>query len=166
MADHDGNWLAGEDGPAGMIMPGQPKVGDVYRSENIPGMVFEQDTVKATGETVPGPQGPVGDVAMVQELLMDGTIEEKAFAPGYGEFQAQAKDELVTVALALPVDAGGAPPAALATLTDGARATLRRPTADAGPPPQPGPARWPRPGGPGRVTRPAAGEELQVPWPG
>jgi hypothetical protein len=105
-------------------MPGRPEVGDVYRPENIPGMVFEQDTVKATGETVAGPRGPVGDVATVQELLMDGTIEEKAFAPGYGEFRAQAKDELVTVALALPVDAAaGAPPAALATLADGARAT-------------------------------------------
>jgi len=124
VADHDGSWLAGVDGPAGMIMPGQPRVGDVYRSENIPGMVFEQDTVKATGETVAGPRGPVGDVAMVQELLMDGTIEEKAFAPGYGEFRAQARDELVTVALALPTDAAaGAPPAALATLTRGARAT-------------------------------------------
>jgi hypothetical protein len=87
-------------------------------------MVFEQDTVKATGETVPGPRGPVGDVAIVQELLMDGTVEEKVFAPGYGEFRAQAKDELVTVALAVPADAAaGAPPAALATLTDGARAT-------------------------------------------
>jgi len=124
VADHDGSWLAGEDGPAGMIMPGQPRPGDVYRSENIPGMVFEQDTVKATGETVAGPRGPVGDVAMVQELLMDGTIEEKAYAPGYGEFRAQAKDELVTVALALPTDAAaGAPPAALATLTRGARTT-------------------------------------------
>jgi hypothetical protein len=124
VADHDGSWLAGKDGPAGMIMPGQPKAGDVYRSENIPGMVFEQDTVKATGQTVPGPRGPVQDVAMVQELLMDGTVEEKAFAPGYGEFQAKAKDELVTVALALPVDAApGAPPAALATLADGARAS-------------------------------------------
>jgi hypothetical protein len=55
---------------------------------------------------------------------MDGTVEHKAFAPGYGEFRAQAKDELVTVALALPTDAAaGAPPAALAALTGGARAT-------------------------------------------
>ena len=49
---------------------------------------------------------------MVQELLMDGTIEEKAYAPGYGEFRAQAKDELVTVALALPTDAAAGAPAA------------------------------------------------------
>ena len=27
----------------------------------------------------------------------DGTVEQKAFAPGYGEFQARAKDELATV---------------------------------------------------------------------
>jgi len=125
VADHDGSWLAGRDGPPGMIMPGQPKAGDVYRSENIPGMVFEQDTIRSTGETVAGPRGPVQDAALVQELLMDGTIEEKAFVPGYGEFRAQAEDELVTVALALPVDAAaGAAPADLAALTDGARASL------------------------------------------
>jgi hypothetical protein len=53
---------------------------------------------------------------------MDGTVEEKAFAPGYGEFRARAKDELVTVALALPVDAvGGSPPGTLAGLVPGAR---------------------------------------------
>jgi hypothetical protein len=138
VADHDGSWLAGEDGPAGMIMPGQPRAGDVYRSENIPGLVFEQDTVRATGQTVPGPRGPIEGVAMVQELLMDGAIEEKAFAPGYGEFQARAEDELVTVAQALPTDAvAGPPPAALGVLADGARATVeaaaggRWPTASA-----------------------------------
>jgi hypothetical protein len=53
---------------------------------------------------------------------MDGTVEHKAFAPGYGEFRAQAKDELVTVALALPLDAaGGGPPGGLAGLVPGAR---------------------------------------------
>ena len=125
VADHDGSWLAGRDGPPGMIMPGQPKAGDVYRSENIPGMVFEQDTIRSTVATVAGPRGPVQDAALVQELLMDGTIEEKAFVPGYGEFRAQAEDELVTVALALPVDAAaGAAPADLAVLTDGARASM------------------------------------------
>jgi hypothetical protein len=123
VADHDGTWLTGKDGPPGMIMPADPKVGDVYRSENIPGFVFEQDTVRSITATVDGPRGPVQGAALVEELLMDGTVEQKAFAPGYGEFQARAKDELVTVALALPVDgAGGSPPADLADLTAGARA--------------------------------------------
>jgi hypothetical protein len=123
VADHDGTWLAGKDGPPGMIMPADPRVGDVYRSENVPGLVFEQDTVRSTTATVNGPRGPVQGAATVEELLMDGTVEQKAFAPGYGEFQARAKDELATVALALPIDgAGGSPPAALAGLADGARA--------------------------------------------
>ena len=125
VADHDGAWLAGKDGPPGMIMPADPRVGDVYRSENIPGLVFEQDTVRSTTATVDGPRGPVQGAALVEELLMDGSVEEKAFAPGYGEFQARAKDELVTVALALPTDAaGGGPPAEVAALTGGAHASF------------------------------------------
>jgi hypothetical protein len=108
-----------------MIMPADPEVGDVYRSENIPGLVFEQDTVRSTTASVHGPRGLVPGTALVQELLMDGTIEEKAFAPGYGEFQARAADELVTVALALPIDgAGGSPPGELAVLAGGAQAVL------------------------------------------
>ncbi len=53
----DGTWLAGKDGPPGMIMPADPHVGDVYRPENIPGFVFEEVTVKSVTETVDGPQG-------------------------------------------------------------------------------------------------------------
>jgi hypothetical protein len=125
VADHNGTWLTGKDGPPGMIMPGAPEAGDVYRPENIPGMVFEQDTIRSTDETVAGPRGPVPGAALVRELLLDGTLEEKAFAPGYGEFRAQAKGELVTVALAVPVDAaGGSVPAELATLADGSAAVF------------------------------------------
>jgi hypothetical protein len=123
VADHDGSWLAGTDGPPGMIMPADPEVGDVYRPENVPGLVFEQDTVRSVAGTVDGPRGPVREVALVEELLMDGTVEQKAFAPGYGEFQARARDELVTLALAMPIDgAGGSPPASLGDLTAGIRA--------------------------------------------
>jgi hypothetical protein len=52
---------------------------------------------------------------------MDGTVEEKVFAPGYGEFRTEAADELVTVALALPIDAiGGGLPDELAVLAGAA----------------------------------------------
>src|SRR4249920_300941 len=46
VVDTEGTWLAGVNGPPAMIMPGDPQVGDVYRTENIPGLVFEQVTVK------------------------------------------------------------------------------------------------------------------------
>ena len=102
IVDHEGTWLAGKDGPPGMIMPADPQVGDVYRPENIRGLVFEEVTVKRTGVTVNGPRGPVPGAVFVQERLMEGTIEDKIFAPGYGEFKAQVAslDELYKLALA------------------------------------------------------------------
>lgn len=133
VANNEGTWLAGRDGPPGMIMPGDPMVGDVYRPENIPDLVFEEVTVISTGETLDGPRGTVSGAVLVQEHLMDGTIEDKAFAPGYGEFRAEVAslDELYGVALAAPTDAvGGSIPDELTTLASGA-AELR---ADATPP--------------------------------
>lgn len=120
IANTDGTWLAGVDGPPGMIMPGKPRVGDVYRPENIPGFVFEEVTVKAIDQTVDGPRGPVEGAIVIEELLMDGTLEEKVFAPGYGEFLARTETEFIILALAVPMDAqtGGAP-AALSTLATG-----------------------------------------------
>src|SRR3954447_20805371 len=50
----EGTWLAGREGPPAMIMPARPEVGNVFRTENVPGIVFEQVTVKAVGHTVAG----------------------------------------------------------------------------------------------------------------
>ncbi len=118
----DGTWLAGKDGPPGMIMPADPHVGDVYRPENIPGFVFEEVTVKSVTETVDGPQGRVEGAMLVEELLMDGVLEDKIFAPGYGEFMAQVltDDELVTVSVGVPCDALAGAPAELDTLSSAA----------------------------------------------
>ncbi|MDQ3629365.1 MAG: hypothetical protein M3419_11240, partial [Actinomycetota bacterium] len=119
IADHEGSWLAGRDGPPGMIMPANPRVGDVYRPENIPGLVFEEVTVKSTGESVDGPRGPVPGAVFIQERLQDGTLEDKTFAPGYGEFQAEVKTEkeLYAAAVAVPTDALRGPlPRELSTL--------------------------------------------------
>jgi hypothetical protein len=123
IVDHEGTWLAGTDGPPGMIMPADPQVGDVYRPENVPGFVFEEVTVRRTGMTVDGPRGPVSGALLVRERLMDGTVEDKIYAPGYGEFRAEvaSADELYNLALAVPFDAIGGPiPEELSTIGDGA----------------------------------------------
>jgi hypothetical protein len=102
-------------------MPANPQVGDVYRPENIPNLVFEEVTVKAVDLTVDGPTGPVTGAIKVQEELLDGTLEDKVFAPGYGEFEASVptSDELVTVAVAVPMDGlGTREPKALDKLSD------------------------------------------------
>ena len=81
VADTHGTWLAGKDGPPGMIMPANPSPGQVYRPENIPDLVFEQVTVKAAGRRVPGPRGTVDGAMVITELHMDGRTEDKTFAP-------------------------------------------------------------------------------------
>jgi hypothetical protein len=125
VADTHGTWLAGRDGPPGMIMPADPSPGQVYRPENIPDLVFEEVTVKSTGQRVPGPRGTVDGALVIRELHMDGRTEDKTFAPGYGEFRAGGGAELEAVALAVPVDAvGGAAPPELDVLTGGARASF------------------------------------------
>lgn len=102
----EGTWLAGRDGPGAMIMPAEPKVGDVYRPENVVGIVFEEVTVKSVGKTVQGPRGPVPGAILNSELHADGSREGKIFAPGYGEFQTGSPGgDLEAMALAVPIDA-------------------------------------------------------------
>jgi hypothetical protein len=125
IADTHGTWIAGKDGPAAMIMPSDPKVGDVYRPENIPGFVFEEVTVKSTDKTLDGPLGPIDGGLLVEELHMDGTTEDKTFAPGYGEFNTAGGGDVEALALAVPTDAAsGHPPAELETLSSGALDTF------------------------------------------
>jgi hypothetical protein len=117
----EGTWLAGRDGPAAMIMPADPHVGDVYRPENAPGFVFEEVTVKSVTETLDGPLGPIEGGMVASELHMDGSREEKTFAPGYGEFYTAGGPDVEALALAVPTDASDASlPAELTTLTDAA----------------------------------------------
>ena len=104
VADTHGTWLAGRDGPAAMVMPGFPQVGDVHRSENIPGLVFAEVTVQSIAVTVDGPSGPVQGAIIVQELRMDGSYEEKMFAPGYGEISTAGGGGLEALAVAAPTD--------------------------------------------------------------
>lgn len=121
--DHHGAWLAGEDGPPGMIMPKDPRVDDVYHPENIPGVVFEEVVVLETDVRADGPSGAVDGAIRVQEHLLEGTAEQKLFAPGYGEFHVEAANETLDVAVAVPTDLRDqAAPAALAELLAAARA--------------------------------------------
>lgn len=122
VADNEGTWLAGIDGRPAMIMPADPQVGDVWRPEDICGLVFEEVTATSTGVTVIGPRGPIQGALLVEELHMDGVLEPKTFAPGYGEFTSgSAAGDLEALALAVPPDALPSPtPPELETLFSGA----------------------------------------------
>ena len=121
----EGTWLAGKDGPAAMIMPGDPQVGDVYRTENAPGFVFEEVTVRSVGETLEGPMGPIEGGLLADELHSDGKTEQKVFAPGYGEFRTAGGGDVEALALAAPTDARSEPlPSELETMSNGALAVF------------------------------------------
>ena len=117
-----GTWRVGVDGPAAMIMPAHPRVGDVYRTENIPGVAFEQVTVKQVGVTVNGPSGPIPGAMVGQELHQDETaLEPKTFAPGHGEWLSGGGHDFEANALAVPADALAVPtPAELTMLSSDA----------------------------------------------
>jgi hypothetical protein len=110
-----------------MVMPASPKVGDVYRAENWPGIAFEEVTITAVGLTLDGPFGPVKGGITGRELHFGGSTEDKHFGPAYGEFlTANADGDVEALALAVPTDkASGAMPEELTQLTDGALEILR-----------------------------------------
>jgi len=112
-----GTWLAGREGPAAMIMPGNPRVGDVFRPENILGVVFEEVRVKEIGKTVRGPRGPISGAIVAEELHLDGSHSAKVFAPGRGEFSTGSGGDTEILALGVPADAMAIPePAQLASI--------------------------------------------------
>lgn len=116
--DTGGTWLAGKEGPAAMIMPGVPQVGQVHRPENIPGLVFEEVAVARIGQTVAGPRGQTAGALVGRELHDDGSFSDKVFVPGYGEFSSAHDGDLEALALAVPIDAlPGPPPIELWRLT-------------------------------------------------
>lgn len=122
----EGTWQAGRDGPPAMIMPANPKPGDAFRAENMPGIAFEEITIKSTNETVDGPFGPVAGGLIVSELALDGSLSQKTFAPGYGEMWTGKNGEVEALALAVPANAARGPiPRELTELTDGANAVFK-----------------------------------------
>jgi hypothetical protein len=121
VATTEGTWVAGREGPPAMIMPARPRLGDVFRTENAPPIVFEEVKVTSVGRTVPGPLGPVRGAIVGEELHADGTHEDKIFAPGYGEFRTAGGGDLEALALAVPADAHAGPvPAALRAISTNA----------------------------------------------
>ena len=46
---------------------------------------------------------------IITELHMDGSLEDKTFAPGYGEFYTSGGGDTEALALAVPTDAAREP---------------------------------------------------------
>jgi hypothetical protein len=118
IANHEGSWLAGKDGaPPSLIMPAHPAVGQVFKPENLPGVVYETDEVLSLTETASTPAGPTDQALLVKETLMDNSIEHKVYAADFGIVEERADDEQINLVLSIRTDAKpGIAPDPLATL--------------------------------------------------
>lgn len=126
IASNDGTWFFDKDNAqSAMLTAAKPKVGDVWRVEDVAPIAWEEVTVKAIDVTADGPSGPLTGGLLVAELHMDGSREDKVFMPGYGEFRTgtAATNNLEALALMAPIDALQAPlPAALGTMSSASAA--------------------------------------------
>lgn len=85
IVSHEGSWMFGKDTKTpGVMLPGHPKVGDIFKSEDVSKDINEEDEVLAIGETVTTPAGTYPNCLKLKEKLADGSIEYKYFAPAIG----------------------------------------------------------------------------------
>ncbi len=93
---HGGAWHFGVDtDKLGLFLPASPKVGDKFRSEDVPGITHENDEVIAVDETVTVPAGTYQHCVKIKEILSDGAVEYKLYAPGVGVVREVPEDGLV-----------------------------------------------------------------------
>lgn len=82
---HDGTWMLGKDTAVpGVQFPAHPKVGDVFRSEDVSKDISEIDEIVSLSEAVTVPAGTYANCVKVKETLADGTTEFKYYAKGVG----------------------------------------------------------------------------------
>ena len=97
VVSHEGAWAFGVNtSQLGVIVPANPRVGDKFQAENVPGITREDDEVVSVSETVTGPAGTFTNCLKIKETLSDGEIEFKYYAPGVGVVkEVPAEGELV-----------------------------------------------------------------------
>jgi len=90
----EGSWEAGVDGAvAGIIMLGDPRVGDTYRQEFFEDVAEDLGAVLSLSESVSVPYGSFEDVLMTaDENPLDPQLEHKFYAPGIGLVMEEVVD--------------------------------------------------------------------------
>ena len=82
---HEGAWLFGKDTQhPGVVLPGHPKIGDKFKTEDVSKDINEDDEVISLSEDVIVPAGTYQNCIKVREHLADGTTEYKYYAKGVG----------------------------------------------------------------------------------
>jgi hypothetical protein len=84
---HEGEWRAGEnENLPGIIMPGNPEVGQIFQQEAAPGIAEDQAEIIDLGETIEVPAGTFSDTLTTLDCnpMEGGAIDEKVYVDGIG----------------------------------------------------------------------------------
>ena len=87
VVSHDGQWRAGVDGNLpGIMMPGDPQVGDAFYQESAPGIAEDMSSIIAFGETIDVPAGVFDDTLTAEDCnpMEDAETDEKIYVSGIG----------------------------------------------------------------------------------
>jgi hypothetical protein len=86
IVDHDSAWRAGEKGARfGLMIPGQPKVGDKFYQEFAPKIAMDRVEIVSTDDTVRTPAGTFEHCLHLKETTpLEGDVSHKWYAPGIG----------------------------------------------------------------------------------
>jgi hypothetical protein len=95
---HEGAWLYGKNAKRlGVIITGDLAVGQKFRSEDVKGVTWEDDTIESLSESVTVPAGTYTGCVKIKEVLSDGKTEYKLYAPGVGVIREFGKDVDLTL---------------------------------------------------------------------
>jgi hypothetical protein len=87
VAGHEGGWRSGVNGAKfGMMLPGQPKVGQRFYQEQAPGVGMDRIEIKSTSAKITTPSGAYENCVLVEETspLEKGVKDQKWYAKGVG----------------------------------------------------------------------------------
>ncbi len=87
VVSNEGAWRAGENGALpGILMPGNPQVGDVFYQESAPGVAEDMGSIIAFGEPIAVPAGDFDDTLTAKDCnpLEDAETDVKVYVRGIG----------------------------------------------------------------------------------
>ncbi len=87
VVSNDGAWRAGENGALpGILMPGDPQVGDAFYQESAPGVAEDMSSVIAFGEPIAVPAGDFDDTLTAEDCnpMEDAETDVKVYVRGIG----------------------------------------------------------------------------------
>ena len=86
VVNRKGTWLFGRDTDRlGVAMPAEPKLGQQWRLEDVPGVTMESNRLEETGLRTKVGKTIREDVIRVQEFIQpEGEVEYKLYASGIG----------------------------------------------------------------------------------